>query len=77
MAQLEVDYHDGSHETVVTDDSWKTSASPILRSDIYGGEVYDARLEQAGWEKADFDDSKVESGRRCGCAVDRGSSQIA
>jgi alpha-L-rhamnosidase len=58
VAQLELDYADGSHDTVVTDESWKASSSPILRSDIYGGEFYDARLEQPGWEKAGFDDSK-------------------
>jgi alpha-L-rhamnosidase len=58
VAQLELDYADGSHDTVVTDESWKAAASPILRSDIYGGEMYDARLEQDGWEKPGFDDSK-------------------
>ena len=58
VAQLELDYADGSHDTVVTDESWKAAASPIVRSDIYGGEVYDARLEQAGWEKPAFDDSR-------------------
>ncbi len=58
LAQLEVDYSDGSHETVVTGDSWKAAASSILRSDIYQGEVYDARLEQEGWEKPGFDDSR-------------------
>ncbi len=58
VAQLELGFADGSHDTVVTDDSWKAAASPILRSDIYGGEVYDARLEQTGWEKPGFDDSK-------------------
>ena len=58
LAQLEFDYADGSHDTMVTDDSWKTAASAIVRSDIYGGEVYDARLEQPGWEKPGFDDSK-------------------
>jgi len=34
MAQLDLDYADGSHDTVVTDGSWKAAASPILRSDI-------------------------------------------
>lgn len=58
MAQLALDYGDGTHETVVTDKSWKAAASPILRSDIYAGEVYDARREQTGWKKAGFDDSK-------------------
>jgi alpha-L-rhamnosidase len=57
LAQLELDYADGSHETVATDDSWKAAASPVLISDIYGGEVYDARVEQPGWETPGFDDS--------------------
>ena len=58
IAQLEVEYSDGSHDSVLSDGSWKGSQSPIRRSDIYGGEVYDARLEQSGWEKDGFDDSK-------------------
>jgi alpha-L-rhamnosidase len=58
VAQLEIDYTDGSHDTVVTDESWKAAASPILRSDIYGGEAYDARLEETGWQNPGFDDSE-------------------
>ena len=58
LAQLELDYEDGGHNTIVTDESWKTSASPVLRSDIYAGEVFDARLEQTGWDKPGFEDSK-------------------
>lgn len=58
MAQLEIEYRDGRHETVVSDESWKGKASPILRSGIYEGEEYDARVEQAGWEKATFDDAR-------------------
>jgi len=60
-AQLELEYADGSHETVVTDESWKASESPIVRSDIYDGEVYDARLEQPAWETPTFDDSHWSS----------------
>lgn len=56
-AQLEVTYTDGGHNVVVTDDSWKSSSSPIVESQIYGGETYDARQEQAGWNQADFDES--------------------
>jgi alpha-L-rhamnosidase len=56
IAQLEVDYQDGAHETIISNDSWRTAASPIEESTIYGGETYDARLEQSGWEKADFND---------------------
>jgi alpha-L-rhamnosidase len=57
LAQLELDYTDGSHDTVITDNSWKAAASPILESQIYSGEVYDARLEQNRWNQSDFDDS--------------------
>ena len=38
--------YDGSVENIVSDKSWKTSPSPITFSSIYGGEDYDARLEQ-------------------------------
>jgi alpha-L-rhamnosidase len=61
MAQLELDYSDGSHETVATGESWKTASSPIVRSDLYAGEVYDARLEQSGWDEPTFDDSQWSS----------------
>jgi alpha-L-rhamnosidase len=57
IAQLELAYADGTHQTVVTDESWKAAASPILQSTIYAGEVYDARLEQVDWQKSGFDDS--------------------
>jgi alpha-L-rhamnosidase len=48
LAQLEVEYRDGSMQTVVTDGTWKTSLGPIQSSDFMMGEVYDARLEKGG-----------------------------
>ena len=56
-SQLEIAYTDGSKDTVVTDDSWRASPSPIIQSQIYGGETYDARREQSGWDQPGFDDS--------------------
>jgi alpha-L-rhamnosidase len=53
-AQLEMTFADGSHQTISTDASWKTAASPILSSEIYAGEAYDARLAQAGWNANGF-----------------------
>ncbi len=61
QAQLELDYVDGSHETVVTDSSWKAALSPIVESQIYAGETYDARLELNGWQTVAFDDSGWKS----------------
>ncbi len=56
-AQLEITYTDGSHDEFFTNESWKAASSPILESQIYGGETYDARLEKPGWQLPGFDDS--------------------
>lgn len=53
-----ITYSDGSTDYIITDGTWKTSPSPITFSSIYGGEDYDARLEQEGWNKPGFDDSE-------------------
>ncbi|MEQ1821057.1 MAG: family 78 glycoside hydrolase catalytic domain [Fimbriimonadaceae bacterium] len=58
LAQLHIEFADGSHQTVVSDQSWKTSEGPILRNSVYLGELYDARKEQPGWNKPGFDDSR-------------------
>jgi hypothetical protein len=60
IALIRLEYQDGTEETVVTDDRWKTASGPITFSSIYGGEDYDARLAQDGWDKSGFVDSKWE-----------------
>ncbi len=57
ILKLDVVYSDGSRETIISDETWKTASSPITFSSIYGGEDYDARLEQDGWDRPGFDDS--------------------
>ena len=54
-AQLEVVYEDGSAERMVSDETWKASTGPVLESDIFNGEVYDARLLKPGWSEPDYD----------------------
>jgi alpha-L-rhamnosidase len=54
IAQLEIVYADGRAQTVVTDEAWSLSASPVTMSEIYDGEDYDARLEQSGWASSGF-----------------------
>lgn len=56
-AKLLVQYQDGSSETVVSDDSWKTIPSPTYFTSIYGGEEYDANKLQKGWNKKGFNDA--------------------
>jgi alpha-L-rhamnosidase len=58
MAQLKLEYEDGSTQFINSDQSWKTSTGPIVKNNIYLGEWYDARREQPGWKKAGFDDKK-------------------
>lgn len=54
MAQLRIEYKDGTVDWVVTDQSWQAAQSPILKSEIYDGETQDARLIQPGWSSAHF-----------------------
>lgn len=62
MAQLEIEYADGTHEVVVTDKSWKvTERGPIQEADFQMGEFYDARREMPGWSKPGFDESSWEN----------------
>ncbi|MEI6519366.1 MAG: family 78 glycoside hydrolase catalytic domain [bacterium] len=57
LMQMEVEFNDGTITRVVTDNTWKSSWSPITFNCIYDGEDYDARLEQSGWTKAKFSDA--------------------
>ena len=54
LAQLEIEYDDGSTQRVVSEEAWRATAGPILASDIYDGETYDARQERPGWSSANF-----------------------
>lgn len=58
LLQLEIEYADKSKELILSDKEWKCSTGPILYSDIYDGEEYDARLEMPGWDMPGFDDRK-------------------
>jgi hypothetical protein len=57
IAQLHLEYRDGTSDVIATDDRWRTAAGPITFSCVYGGEDYDARREPHGWSTAGFDDS--------------------
>ena len=56
LAQLEIDYADGSTETIATDETWLvTDGGPILASGIYAGETYDAARTIDGWSTPGLD----------------------
>jgi alpha-L-rhamnosidase len=57
LFQLEIKYTDGSSETIISDESWKSSTSSIMSSEIYHGETIDNRKEKTGWAMPEYDDS--------------------
>lgn len=59
LLQMEIEYDDGSVQTIVSDDSWKlTCDGPVRENNEYDGEVYDARKQMDGWSRPGFDDSR-------------------
>ncbi len=56
--KLKIIFNDGTEKIITSDETWKITGSPITFSSIFGGEDYDARLEQNGWSNPDFDDLK-------------------
>lgn len=53
-AQLEIDYADGTRQTIVTDGDWGTIPGPTLSDSIHRGERYDARRLPSGWDRPGF-----------------------
>lgn len=58
IAQFSIEYADGSKELIRSDENWKTAVSPIIYNGLHSGEIYDARMEQKGWNEPGFDDAK-------------------
>ncbi len=56
--KLVVSYADGTTKEILSGADWKYSFSPIIFNSIYGGEDYNACLEQKGWNKSGFNDSR-------------------
>ena len=56
IAEIRVEYTDGTSTVISTDESWKATTGPILESDIYNGELYDAAKELTGWSTVAYDD---------------------
>ena len=53
LAELRIEYEDGSVEVIGTDSSWQvTEDGPVRMADIYDGETYDATKETTGWHNA-------------------------
>ena len=58
LLQLEVEYEDGTKQTIVSDNSWKATADgPVRTANEYDGEEYDATKELSGWNKTGYNDA--------------------
>ncbi|MNO39137.1 Bacterial alpha-L-rhamnosidase [compost metagenome] len=56
LIQLHVTLSDGTEQIIGSDDNWRTATGPLLMSELYHGETYDARLEVEGWSSPGFED---------------------
>lgn len=57
LFQLEVQYEDGTSQCIYSDDDVKVSYGPIVCSDLFAGEKYDAGKEQKDWDMALFQEN--------------------
>ncbi len=58
IAQLNVEFTDGSKQSISSDVNWKVADGPLRSNSIFLGEIHDARLELPGWNTAGFNDSE-------------------
>ncbi len=56
IARLKLKYANGKTEIIKTDPSWNFSYGPVVKNNVYLGEVYDARKELPGWNNTGFND---------------------
>jgi alpha-L-rhamnosidase len=75
-ALLQLTLSDGTTQQVVSDASWRANTGPIVLDGIHNGEVYDARLERAGWSTAAFQDSSWPHARVVAAPKGRLTSQV-
>jgi alpha-L-rhamnosidase len=57
LFQLDIRYTDGTSDQIISDESWKSSTGSIRSSEIYHGELIDARMEKTGWSLPGYDDA--------------------
>ncbi len=78
LLQLEIDYADGTRDTVASDGTWRlTCDGPITANNEYDGEAYDARRELHGWAVPGFDDSAWQAAQRVDAPGPTVSAQMA
>jgi len=56
ICAIKLKYADGTEEIIISDESFNAAKSNILYSDIYDGEIYDARPSKKEWVPAEIAD---------------------
>ncbi len=56
ICRMVLEYNDGTTADILSDESWKTAPGPTTFSSIFGGEDFNATLEQPGWDGPSFND---------------------
>ena len=57
LIQTEIEYADGTRQTVNSDGTWKWSRSEIVDDDTFATYTEDRRLAKPGWERLGYDDN--------------------
>src|SRR5690606_1074785 len=60
LVQLELEYTDGTKETVASDQTWQATSSATIEQDFLMGEGFDARLHQENWNTPNHASQKGE-----------------
>jgi alpha-L-rhamnosidase len=56
IARLVLTYENEKTKEIITDESWKFHSGPILKNNVYLGEVYDAQHESNNWDLPGFNE---------------------
>ncbi len=57
LLQIEIEYEDGTTETITSNEDWRWATGQITYNSIRGGETIDAREKRDGWAAAGYDAS--------------------
>ena len=60
ICELHITLENGNELIVVTDPAWKAQVSPVIESDIFDGETYDARIEKVVPSGKSFDVNPID-----------------
>ncbi|MCR5101612.1 MAG: glycoside hydrolase family 78 protein [Butyrivibrio sp.] len=68
--EIHVEYTDGCKEIICSDENVKVSYGPVISSDMFAGESYDATKECYGWNTYAYDDRNWSSAVVTDCPTD-------